>query len=64
MGDPLYGKGNKNREGMKLTAVRLRFRCPEDGREVLLDLEDLLGADSAPLGGWDAGRPGSRDKGK
>lgn len=28
MGDPQYGKGNKNREGMKLEAVSLRFRCP------------------------------------
>jgi tRNA pseudouridine32 synthase/23S rRNA pseudouridine746 synthase len=28
MGDPRYGKGNKNREGMKLTAVSLEFTCP------------------------------------
>jgi tRNA pseudouridine32 synthase/23S rRNA pseudouridine746 synthase len=28
MGDPRYGKGNKNREGMKLTAVSLEFICP------------------------------------
>lgn len=28
MGDPKYGEGNKNREGMKLTAVSLKFRCP------------------------------------
>lgn len=28
MGDPKYGKGNKNREGMKLTAVSLKFHCP------------------------------------
>jgi len=32
MGDPKYGKGNKNREGMKLTAVSLKFRCPFSGR--------------------------------
>ncbi|MEW6601716.1 MAG: RluA family pseudouridine synthase [Nitrospirota bacterium] len=28
MGDPGYGKGNKNSEGMKLSAVALRYRCP------------------------------------
>ena len=28
MGDPKYGKGNKNREGMKLAAVALEFPCP------------------------------------
>jgi tRNA pseudouridine32 synthase/23S rRNA pseudouridine746 synthase len=28
MGDPRYGKGNKNRAGMKLTAVSLKFICP------------------------------------
>ncbi len=34
MGDPKYGKGNKNAEGMKLTAVSLRVRCPITGKEV------------------------------
>jgi tRNA pseudouridine32 synthase/23S rRNA pseudouridine746 synthase len=34
MGDPKYGKGNKNKEGMKLTAVSLRFTCPFSHREV------------------------------
>jgi len=34
MGDPKYGKGNKNREGMKLTATSLKFRCPFSHREV------------------------------
>jgi tRNA pseudouridine32 synthase/23S rRNA pseudouridine746 synthase len=28
MGDPRYGKGNKNTEGLKLTATALEFRCP------------------------------------
>lgn len=28
MGDPRYGTGNKNREGMKLTAVSLKFPSP------------------------------------
>lgn len=34
MGDPKYGKGNKNREGMKLTAVSLSFVCPFSKQEV------------------------------
>lgn len=34
MGDPKYGKGNKNTEGLKLTALSLRFRCPVTGNEV------------------------------
>lgn len=28
IGDPLYGKGNKNPDGLKLTAVSIEFRCP------------------------------------
>ena len=34
MGDPNYGKGNKNREGMKLTATSLKFRCPFSHQDV------------------------------
>lgn len=34
LGDPRYGAGNKNREGMRLEAVGLRFRCPFSGREM------------------------------
>ncbi len=34
MGDPKYGRGNKNREGMRLRAVSLRFLCPFENREV------------------------------
>jgi tRNA pseudouridine32 synthase/23S rRNA pseudouridine746 synthase len=33
MGDPRYGKGNKNTEGMRLTAVSLKFFCPLRRRE-------------------------------
>ena len=28
MGDPRYGEGNKNKDGMKLTATALEFECP------------------------------------
>jgi len=34
MGDPKYGKGNKNREGMKLTASALQFTCPFTRKDV------------------------------
>lgn len=28
MGDPLYGEGNRNRDGMQLKCIELAFRCP------------------------------------
>lgn len=34
MGDPRYGRGNKNTEGMKLSAVALKFSCPFQNRIV------------------------------
>jgi tRNA pseudouridine32 synthase / 23S rRNA pseudouridine746 synthase len=36
LGDPRYGAGNKNREGMRLAAVYLAFREPFAGEEVEL----------------------------
>jgi tRNA pseudouridine32 synthase/23S rRNA pseudouridine746 synthase len=33
MGDPRYGEGNKNTEGMKLTATVLEFQCPFSGQD-------------------------------
>ncbi|MBI5641396.1 MAG: RluA family pseudouridine synthase [Nitrospirae bacterium] len=43
MGDPEYGEGNKNKEGMKLFALSLRFVCPFRKKEVLFELpEDLI----------------------
>jgi tRNA pseudouridine32 synthase/23S rRNA pseudouridine746 synthase len=41
IGDPKYGTGNKNAEGMKLSAASLRFRCPFLEREVSFSLPDL-----------------------
>jgi tRNA pseudouridine32 synthase/23S rRNA pseudouridine746 synthase len=38
LGDPRYGTGNKNREGMRLAAVYLAFREPFTGEEVELAL--------------------------
>jgi tRNA pseudouridine32 synthase/23S rRNA pseudouridine746 synthase len=32
MGDPRYGEGNKNSEGMQLTANALEFECPFSGK--------------------------------
>lgn len=34
IGDPRYGKGNKNSGGMKLRAASLSFRCPFQNRQV------------------------------
>ena len=34
IGDPKYGQGNKNREGMKLVAYSLKFKCPIRKTEV------------------------------
>jgi tRNA pseudouridine32 synthase/23S rRNA pseudouridine746 synthase len=34
MGDPKYGKGNKNNEGMKLVAYSLKFECPFRSSEI------------------------------
>lgn len=39
MGDPRYGRGNKNREGLRLAAVGLAFRDPASGRPVALRLD-------------------------
>lgn len=39
MGDPSYGKNNKNTEGLKLTAWSLEFTCPFSGRPVVFHLD-------------------------
>jgi tRNA pseudouridine32 synthase/23S rRNA pseudouridine746 synthase len=39
MGDPKYGKGNKNREGLKLVASVLGFPCPFTGKDIFFTLE-------------------------
>ncbi|MFZ5998041.1 MAG: RluA family pseudouridine synthase [Nitrospirota bacterium] len=41
MGDPKYGRGNKNIEGMRLTAVSLKFVCPYKKKEVEFTAPDL-----------------------
>jgi tRNA pseudouridine32 synthase/23S rRNA pseudouridine746 synthase len=38
MGDPKYGSGNKNREGLKLVASGLGFPCPFAGKDVFFTL--------------------------
>jgi tRNA pseudouridine32 synthase/23S rRNA pseudouridine746 synthase len=40
MGDPKYGQGNKNSEGMKLAAVALRYRCPVLKKDVEIRVPD------------------------
>lgn len=39
LGDPRYGRGNKNDAGLQLLAVGLRFRCPFRGDEVEIQSE-------------------------
>ena len=39
LGDPRYGKGNKNKEGMKLLAYQLNFKDME-GKEISFALDD------------------------
>lgn len=38
LGDPRYGKGNKNRSGLELVAHHLAFRCPFTGRELVVSM--------------------------
>lgn len=42
MGDPRYGKGNKNRFGLRLAAVHLSFLCPFLQRQVAFTTEETL----------------------
>ena len=42
LGDPRYGTGNKNREGMQLEAVGLCFRCPFTGRDMSYASNDIF----------------------
>lgn len=41
MGDPSYGKNNKNTEGLKLTAWGLEFTCPFSGRSMAFHLDRM-----------------------
>jgi hypothetical protein len=43
MGDPRYGKGNKNTDGMKPVADGLEFECPYQKRKVVFRLPDGRG---------------------
>lgn len=42
LGDPRYGKGNKNTAGLQLVAYRLSFICPLTARNVDVKIETLL----------------------
>lgn len=42
MGDPLYGEGNKNRDGMQLKCIELKFRCPLSGTMRSFTLDDVM----------------------
>ncbi len=38
MGDPRYGKGNKNNSGLKLMATALEFHCPFNDKDLVFDI--------------------------
>ena len=40
MGDPKYGVGNKNREGLQLIAYKLIFNCPIEHQEITIELAE------------------------
>ena len=40
MGDPKYGTGNKNTQGLQLCAYSLAFRCPFSGQQVVFTLQE------------------------
>lgn len=44
MGDPLYGTGNKNTDGLKIVAKLIRFHCPLSQKEQVFDLDTLYPA--------------------
>jgi tRNA pseudouridine32 synthase/23S rRNA pseudouridine746 synthase len=48
MGDPRYGRDNKNQAGLCLRAIELRFPCPVTRREVGLVLDDAPQARAEP----------------
>jgi tRNA pseudouridine32 synthase / 23S rRNA pseudouridine746 synthase len=43
IGDPKYGAGNKNNEGLRLAAVGLRFRCPFGGETLRYAVHESFG---------------------
>ncbi len=42
MGDPAYGRDNKNTTGLMLCATRLAFSCPFEHHRLVFDLNQLL----------------------
>ena len=42
MGDPIYGEGNKNREGLKLIATKLEFSDPYDKSKKVVESPETL----------------------
>lgn len=39
MGDPKYGKNNKNKTGLQLIAYRLAFECPFDHKKLMISID-------------------------
>lgn len=42
MGDPAYGSGNKNEQGLMLQAVKLKFICPFRKTVMTFELPESL----------------------
>ena len=42
MGDPRYGKGNKNEDGMQLAATALEFQCPFTNKKLVFEYRSGL----------------------
>jgi tRNA pseudouridine32 synthase/23S rRNA pseudouridine746 synthase len=40
IGDPRYGKGNKDPDGLRLVAYVLQLRCPYSGRPLAFQLAE------------------------
>ena len=39
VGDPLYGRGNKNQQGLQLSAYSLKFKCPVSRNEIKIEID-------------------------
>lgn len=46
MGDPKYGEGNKNRQGLQLIAYKLTFLCPIKHQQIIIELPEPFSANT------------------
>ncbi len=48
IGDPKYGTGNKNRQGLQLVAYKLTFRCPINHQQLIIELPEPFAKNTQP----------------